>query len=155
MPIDEVLFRTTMGHFASGVTVVTCRSGEELFGMTVASFASLSLRPPLILVCIETSVRTHDAIISAGEFGVNILHESQEEASRRFASKSSNRFEGVALRSGQGIPLLEGALASIACRLLDHFPGGDHSIFVGEVTEAFHGEGNPLLYFRSGYRELK
>jgi flavin reductase (DIM6/NTAB) family NADH-FMN oxidoreductase RutF len=156
MPLDEARFRQVMGHFASGVTVVTTRSEGQPFGMTVASFASLSLRPPLVLICIEKGVRTHDAIAAAGQFAVNILGDDQEEVSRVFASRSDEKFSAVATIEGSlGLPLLEGAIASIECRVTDQLPGGDHTIFVGEVADALTGDGEPLLYFRSSYRGLK
>jgi flavin reductase (DIM6/NTAB) family NADH-FMN oxidoreductase RutF len=156
MPLDEARFRQVMGHFASGVTVVTTRAGGDPFGMTVASFASLSLRPQLVLVCIEKGVRTHDAIAAAGRFAVNILGDHQEEVSRVFASRSDEKFSAVATIEGSlGVPLLEGAIASIECTVTAQLPGGDHTIFVGEVADARTSEGEPLLYFRSSYRGLK
>src|SRR3954449_10926434 len=101
MPIDDARFRLAMSHFASGVTVVTTAHDGQLYGMTVASFASLSLHPPLVLVCIENSVRTHDAIAEAGQFGVNILTRPQADLSNRFASRIEDKFEGVPTFAGQ------------------------------------------------------
>lgn len=156
MPIDEFRFRQAMGHFASGVTVVTTKYEGVLSGMTVSSFASVSLSPPLVLVCIDRKVSTHDAIIAAGCFAVNILEEHQEHLSRRFATPTNDKFAGVAWQVGQlGVPLLEGVLAEIECRLHDTLPGGDHTIFVGEVMHASVHEGAPLLYYRRGYHELR
>src|SRR5688572_27202636 len=101
-PIDEALFKLAMSHFASGVTVVTTVDEGTLYGMTVASFASLSLHPPLVLVCIEDAVKTHDAIDRAGRFGVSILSEQQADISGRFASKKiDDKFEGVPVRYGE------------------------------------------------------
>lgn len=155
MPIDEKVFRQAMGHFACGVTVVTTANGGELSGLTVASFASLSLRPPLVIVCVEKGVRSHDAIAGAGKFAVNVLSENQVEISNRFASKAEDKFSGLATRTGAlGVPLIEGALANIECSLRDTLEGGDHSIFVGEVIEAHLYEGAPLLYFRSNYQKM-
>jgi flavin reductase (DIM6/NTAB) family NADH-FMN oxidoreductase RutF len=155
MTIDQAEFRTAMGHFVSGVTVVTTRSGREPVGLTVSAFCSLSLDPPLVLVCIEKSVRSHDAIREAGVFAVNILSSHQEQLSRRFASSTDDKFEGVGLREGfDEVPLLEGALTIVQCRVRDELEGGDHTIFVGEVTEVEIGQGEPLLYYRGGYREL-
>lgn len=156
MPIDDATFKLAMSHFATGVTVVTTEHDGTMFGMTVASFTSLSLHPPLILVCIEKAVKTHDAIAAAQKFGVSILAEDQAEISSRFASRRDDKFEGVRVRRGpDGLPLIEGALAAIECRLHGQLPGGDHSIFIGEVTDVQTGEGQPLLYFRSGYREMR
>lgn len=155
MPFDESEFKRAMSHFASGITVVTTEAGGEKFGMTVASFASLSLRPALVLVCIEKTPRTHDAIVSAGKFAVNVLATTQCDVSTSFATKTGDRFEGIASHAGKlGLPLLDGALVSVECTLYAQLPGGDHSIFVGEVKEAEFSEGSPLIYFRSGYHEL-
>lgn len=156
MPIDEAAFKLAMSHFASGVTVVTTEHEGRQFGMTVASFASLSLHPPLVLICIEKTVKTHDAIAAARKFGISILSADQAEISSRFASRSDDKFAGVDLRRGAlGVPLINGALTTMECSLHDHLPGGDHSIFVGEVAAVETREGVPLLYFRSGYREMR
>jgi flavin reductase (DIM6/NTAB) family NADH-FMN oxidoreductase RutF len=156
MPIDDARFRQAMGHFASGVTVVTTQQDGELYGMTVSSFASLSLNPPLVLICIDKSVPSHEAIRSAGHFVVNILEERQEHLSRRFATMLNDKFKGVAWHSGQlGLPVLDSTLAVIECRLHTTLAGGDHTIFVGEVVAAEIREGAPLLYYRRGYHELK
>ena len=156
MAIDEARFRQAMGYFASGVTIVTTTHEEKNYGMTVSSFSSLSLRPPLVLVCIDKRVSTHDVIPLAGGFVINILEESQEHLSRKFASPEGDKYNGVAWRRGVlGLPILEGVLSSVECRLYDTLPGGDHTIFVGEVVESTIGEGAPLLYYRRGYHELK
>jgi len=156
MAIDEAGFRKAMSHFASGVTVVTTAHGSERFGMTVAAFASLSLRPPLVLVCIEKPAKTHDAIIKAECFAVNVLSALRQDISQKFASRSDDRFAGVAVRPGRlNLPLIEGSLANVECRLHASLPGGDHTIFVGEVIGAHISDGeDPLIYFRSGYRKL-
>lgn len=156
MAIDDAQFKLAMAHFASGVTVVTTVVNGTPYGMTVASFASLSLHPPLVIICIEKSVKSHDAIVAAKKFGVNILGQNQAEISGRFASKKiEDKFSGVAVRHGElGVPLLEGAITTLECRVHDQLPGGDHSIFVGEVVEAKTSEGAPLVYFSSGYHQL-
>jgi len=155
MPIDEAQFKAAMSHFASGVTVVTTEHEGKPYGMTVASFASLSLRPPLVIVCIEKSVKSHGAIAASGRFGVSILAEAQTDVSNRFASKIDDKFEGVDVRRGElGVPLITNALCALECRLHDQLPGGDHTIFVGEVVDAQLADGAPLVYYRSGYRTL-
>src|SRR5215210_2371297 len=107
MPIDDAQFKLAMSHFASGVTVVTTEHDGKPYGMTVASFASLSLHPPLILVCIEKNVRSHDAIAAAGRFAVNILRSEQADVSGRFASKSEDKFDGFQTNAGDGgVPLI-------------------------------------------------
>ncbi|PYQ53998.1 MAG: flavin reductase [Acidobacteria bacterium] len=156
MAIDEAGFKAAMSHFASGVTIVTTEHGGRPYGMTVASFASLSLRPPLVLVCIEKSVKTHDAIVAARKFGVSILGADQADISTRFASRSDDKFSGIDVKRGElGVPLIAGALTTLECSVHDQLPGGDHSIFVGEVVRAATRDGVPLLYFRSGYREMQ
>lgn len=159
MPIDDAQFKLAMSQFLSGVTVVTTEHEGTPYGMTVASFASLSLHPPLVLICIEKSVKTHDAIAAAGAFGVSILAQSQDDLSGRFASKKiDDKFAGVPVVRGAelGMPLLDGAICRLECRIHSELPGGDHTIFVGQV-ESVATEGEdvpPLAYFRSGYRKL-
>lgn len=156
MPVDEAAFKLAMSHFASGVTVVTTEHQGRPFGMTVASFASLSLRPPLVLICIEKSVKTHEAIAASRRFAVSILGAEQADLSARFASRAEEKFSGVRTERGVlDLPLIEGALTTLECELRDQLPGGDHSIFVGEVVEVRTRDGVPLLYFRSGYREMR
>lgn len=155
--LDDAQFKLAMSHFASGVTVVTTEHEGRKYGMTVASFASLSLHPPLVLVCVEKNVKSHDAIVASGKFGVSILANDQADVSGRFASKSEDKFAGAAVRDGDalGVPLIDNALTTLECRLQGQLPGGDHSIFVGEVVSANVREGEPLVYFRSGYREIR
>lgn len=156
MPIDDAGFKLAMSHFASGVTVVTTEHEGTRYGMTVASFASLSLHPPLVLVCIEKTVKTHDAIAGAGAFGVSILAQSQAEISGRFASKRDDKFDGVSVRTGElGMPLIEGAICALECRVHAQLPGGDHTIFVGEVVDSRVEDAPPLVYYRSAYREIR
>jgi flavin reductase (DIM6/NTAB) family NADH-FMN oxidoreductase RutF len=156
MPIDEAAFKLAMSHFPSGVTVVTTEHAGRAYGMTVASFASLSLRPPLVLICIEKSVKTHEAIVSAGKFGVSILSADQADISSRFASRAEDKFSGIKTNRGElGIPLIAGAITTLECEVRDQLPGGDHTIFVGEVVDVQTREGVPLLYFRSGYHEMQ
>lgn len=155
MPIDDARFKEALSHFASGVTVVTTEHEGTPFGMTVASFASLSLHPPLVLICVAKAVKTHAALLAAGVFGVSILASTQADLSNRFASKIDDKFEGVSVRRGSlGVPLLEGAICTLECKVHEQFGSGDHTIFVGEVLDAQVGEGKPLAYYRSGYREI-
>lgn len=155
MPIDDARFRQAMGYFASGVTVVTTEHAGRLYGMTVSSFCSLSLHPPLVLICIDQTVSTHAGIAAAGRFVINILEKRQEHISRRFASRDDEKFIGVAWHAGRlGLPVLDDVLAVIECNLHAALPGGDHTIFVGEVVDAVVYEGSPLLYYRRGYHEI-
>lgn len=156
MAIDEARFRQAMGYFPSGVTVITTEHEGRQYGVTVSSFTSLSLQPPLVLICLDQSNSSQHAIVAAGGFVVNILDKTQEHLSRRFSSREEDKFTGVAWRAGvTGLPVLEGVLAVVECRLYSSLPGGDHTIFVGEVVDAAVSEGAPLLYYRRGYHELK
>ena len=155
MPVDEALFKKAMSQFLSGVTVVTTAADGALYGMTVASFASLSLDPPLVLICVGRNMQTHDAIAGAKRFGVSILGSDQQHLSNHFASRSDDKFKDVAYRLGRsGVPLLDGAICTLECSVHSQLDGGDHSIFVGLVESAETSDGAPLAYFRSGYREL-
>lgn len=156
-PVDDAEFKLAMSHFVSGVTVVTTEHDGAPYGMTVASFASLSLHPPLVLICVEKGVKSHDAIAGAGKFGVSMLAHDQAEASGRFASKKiEDKFDGIGWRRGErlGVPLLDGAICTLECSVHSTLPGGDHTIFVGEVVGIGTREEKPLVYFRSGYRQL-
>jgi flavin reductase (DIM6/NTAB) family NADH-FMN oxidoreductase RutF len=156
MAIDDALFKLAMSHFASGVTVVTTEHEGKPFGMTVAAFSSLSLHPPLVLVCVEKTVKTHDAIAGAGKFGVSILNSKQTDVSNRFASRAEDKFAGTEIVQGElGLPLIAGAITRLECRVSEKLEGGDHTIFVGEVVGAQTEEGEPLVYYRSGYREIR
>ena len=160
MSIDKVLFRQVAGSFASGVTVITTGSHGSFHGMTASAFTSLSIEPTLVLVCVDKNAQTFDALHAAGRFNVNILAADQEHLSRTFASKDSPHAHGLAgidYKLGQfGLPLLEGALAFLECRVKEEFEGGDHIIFVGEVENAGVGEvEDPLVYFRGRYRTVR
>lgn len=152
-------FRKVMGNFATGVTVVTTRAGSAPQGLTVNAFSSLSLTPPLVLVCIDKGVNSHGAIAQSGIFAVNILARDQEEISKRFADKAweGRRFEGLATRTAvTGAPILDGVVAYIDCRVTSALEGGDHTIFVGKVEELkVQREAEPLLFFRGRYARLE
>ncbi len=123
--------------------------------MTASSLASVSLHPPLVLVCVDHSADLHDAILASREFVVNVLESDQEALSRRFADQHDDRFEGVGYhRSPEGLVLLDGALAHIECERHATYPGGDHTIVIGRVIGGATGEGRPLLYYRGGYAAL-
>lgn len=157
MAIGPDEFRRVLSHFASGVTVVTTwnASGRPT-GLTASSFTSVSLVPPLILVCIDQGADTYEAVRAHGRFAVNVLSTNQEALSRHFASTQADKFERIPFQKGaQGLPLLPAALAHLECRTVHAYPGGDHTIFVGEVEAASVGEGEPLLYFRGQYNRLR
>jgi flavin reductase (DIM6/NTAB) family NADH-FMN oxidoreductase RutF len=158
MSLDADSFRAVLGRFASGVTVVTARTTDGRdHGMTVSAFCSLSLSPPLVLVCVDTAAIMHGVLAQATHFGVNMLAAGQEALSRRFAVKDADvRFDGVGYSRGQtGAALLDDVLAYVECRLTDRHQSGDHSIFVGEVIAAMARAERPLLYYRGGYAQLE
>jgi flavin reductase (DIM6/NTAB) family NADH-FMN oxidoreductase RutF len=149
--VDGLQFRQAMAQFASGVTVVTTTRDGKPYGLTASSFASLSLDPPLVLVCLSRTLSTYEIIEGAGAFAVNILSSHQLEVARRFAGLHPSlidRFDEVEWTpSKNGSPLLPGCLAWVDCRIRNIYDGGDHSIFVGAVEDAgVTGVGDPLLY---------
>jgi flavin reductase (DIM6/NTAB) family NADH-FMN oxidoreductase RutF len=148
-------FRSVMGHFATGVTVVTAGTAEGPVGMTANAVCSLSLEPLLLLVAFDNESRTLPIVRETGRFGVNILAAGQEDLARLFASKTDERqkFAGVPHAHHDGIPVIDGALAWIGCRLERLIVAGDHTIGIGAVEAAEAGTGEPLLWFRGGYRE--
>ena len=158
MTLDPDSFRSVLGRFASGITVVTTvdPSGRDV-GMTVSAFASVSLRPPLISVCIDHSASMYTALVAAERFGVSILASDQEALSRRFASmESSHRFDGIGYERGEsGVVLLDEALAHLECARVAQHEAGDHTLFIGEVERATARDARPLLYYRGGYAQLE
>jgi flavin reductase (DIM6/NTAB) family NADH-FMN oxidoreductase RutF len=156
MAVNKDEFRRALSQFASGVTVVTTRGEDnELRGLTVSAFSSLSLDPPMVLICIDKRASIHNHLKEGMRFGVNILAEDQEAISRRFATKEADRFNGLDWTEGvTGAPRIGGALAFIECRIAHAYPGGDHTIFVGEVEATAVTQGNPLAYFRSNYARI-
>lgn len=150
-------FRAALGRFASGVIVVTVpKSGDEVHGMTASAFCSVSLQPPLVLVCIDHLAETYLHVREQLRFGVSVLREEQEALSEFFADPERNPDAayrlGIEYRNmGSGIPVLKSALANLDCVVTNHYEAGDHTIFVGEVKEIAVFEGAPLLYFRGRY----
>ena len=156
-PVSPDEFRAVLGRFPSGVTVVTTRGADGSDqGMTVSAFSSLSLEPPLVLICIEKTASVHDALVSAPGFIVNVLSARQEQIARRFSIVDVDRFEGVGFsRSSDGYPILDDVLAIIECRRFGLHDGGDHTIILGEVDSTRAETGTPLLYYRGGYAQLE
>ncbi|HEX2118052.1 MAG TPA: flavin reductase family protein [Acidimicrobiales bacterium] len=142
-----------MGHFATGVTVVTCLAGDTPMGLAVNSFTSVSLRPPLVAFCVARTSATWPNLRAVGAFCVNILAEDQEALSRAFATHGLDRFHGVGWRAApSGAPVLSGVLAWIDCTIEAEHEAGDHLIVVGRVRElALAHEGRPLVFYRGGY----
>ncbi|MGQ0714253.1 MAG: flavin reductase family protein [Gemmatimonadaceae bacterium] len=156
MPIDSATFRSVLGRFVSGVTIVTARDASDVdHGMTASAFSSVSLDPPLVLACIGHDATLHPVLVAQDELAFSILTASQEPIARRFAEKLDNRFEGIGFSRGiTGAPLIDGALAVIEARIAHRYSGGDHTVFVGEVLAASAGAGEPLVYYRGGYAQL-
>ncbi len=149
---DQATMRTVMGHFATGVAVITASDGTTPVGLAANSFTSVSLDPPLVLFCAAHTSSTWPAIEAAGHYCVNILAEEAEQISRVFASPG-DRFAQIAWHAGvTGAPILDDALAYIDCEIQDIYEGGDHAIVVGKVIELGHREhGKPLTFYRGGY----
>jgi flavin reductase (DIM6/NTAB) family NADH-FMN oxidoreductase RutF len=153
MSVTQERYRAALGSFASGVTVVTTKDAKgTLLGITVSAFCSVSLEPPMVLICIEKTAGSHYAFEESNVFVVNVLRESESAMSERFASLQEDKFVGLSFKPGiDGVPILDDALAVLECRVKFSYHGGDHSIFVGEVENVKVDNGKPLLYFRSHY----
>jgi flavin reductase (DIM6/NTAB) family NADH-FMN oxidoreductase RutF len=160
MDLNAAEFRRAMGHFATGVTIVTVDLEGEVHGMTANAFASVSLDPLLVLVCVDHSTRTHAHLHSKKRFGVNILCDDQRAISEHYAnpertheraeSEAGARFD----RTRHGTPMLHGSLAYLECRLHSAQVAGDHTIFIAEVEDVVVNEGEPLLYLKGKYRRV-
>lgn len=151
-------FRRVLGHFASGVTIISTFDGDARpTGLTASAFTSVSLDPPLILVCVDHKSQSYPALRESGRFAVNILTQAQQELSKRFATSRLDKFDGVAFRRGDDldVPLIDGALAQIECTTVGAHDEGDHTIFVGRIERAHVGGGDPLLYYRGRYDRLQ
>jgi flavin reductase (DIM6/NTAB) family NADH-FMN oxidoreductase RutF/DNA-binding GntR family transcriptional regulator len=150
---DRETFRHVIGHFASGVTVLTSRNEEEDFGATASAVSSLSLEPPMLLVCLNRRSSTQEAIHESGRFGVNILDEDQGIVAERFASpRGTDKFAGLNVERGEReVPLLADSLAYCECRVAEDVVAGTHRVFLADVTRAVAREGSPLTYFRGKF----
>jgi flavin reductase (DIM6/NTAB) family NADH-FMN oxidoreductase RutF len=154
---DPANFRRGCAKFATGITVVTVidRAGAP-HGLTVNSFTSVSLAPPLVLVAIDHASNVLPIFRAASHYGISVLSSDQQALSVRFARKGQDRFDGVAWRAGEtGVPLIPDALAHFECLVRNVVEAGDHAVFVGEVERVEYREGKPLLYFDSSYRVLE
>jgi flavin reductase (DIM6/NTAB) family NADH-FMN oxidoreductase RutF len=158
MPVTAQQFRDALRHWASGVSVVTTPREGGVLGITVSSFCSLSLDPPLVLVCIGKEAASHARIGAGRAFAVNILRDDQRalaDAAAGRSGPSGNLLEGVVWRTEKsGAPVLDESLAWLDCVLVEALPGGDHTIFVGRVEAAGQAGGRPLLWFGGDYRRL-
>ncbi len=153
---DSARFRQVLGHFPTGVVVVTAVDGDEPVGLAIGSFSSVSLDPPLVGFFPDKSSTSWPRIESAGHFCVNVLSETQEAVCRTFASKGADKFAMIGWRAGHtGAPILEGVLAWIDCEIDQVVEAGDHWFVMGRVVDLdVPGEGSPLVFFRGGYSKL-
>jgi flavin reductase (DIM6/NTAB) family NADH-FMN oxidoreductase RutF len=148
-------FRTALGMFPTGVTVVTTSDGSAVKGMTANAFTSVSLEPPLVLVSVGKQAQTHAYLLKVKKFGINILKESQQELSGHFAGKFKDSVnEQIQYDFYEDIPIIRDSLASLACTLWKSYDGGDHTLFVGEVKAVQIDDGAPLLFYKSAYKVI-
>jgi flavin reductase (DIM6/NTAB) family NADH-FMN oxidoreductase RutF len=150
LAVDGAAFREALARFASGVTVVTARGPQGApVGFTATAFSSLSLDPPLILVCLSRSASTYPAFLEATHFAVNVLAAGQAAAALRFAARGTDRFAGATVEPGPatGLPLLPGAAVHLECRTYRRVEAGDHVILLGEVLRAARTDADPLVHF--------
>jgi 3-hydroxy-9,10-secoandrosta-1,3,5(10)-triene-9,17-dione monooxygenase reductase component len=154
MAVDQQRFREVSGHFATGVTIVTTAQRDHVHGMTANGVMSVSLDPPLLLVCFDNTSRTLPAVRDSRRFAVNFLRQGQEDLARIFASKrvAREKFQSVTHTVAHGVPVLDDALAWLACDLVDLHPGGDHTIGIGAVTQLESpDDAAPLVWYRGSY----
>jgi flavin reductase (DIM6/NTAB) family NADH-FMN oxidoreductase RutF len=151
--LDVAAYRTAMGHFATGVTVVTSTGPQGPAGLTTNAFSSLSLEPVLVLVCLDRTARTLAAVESSRRLAVNVLARDQEELAVTFAGKASHaeKFRGVGHRQVDGVPVLDGVVAWLTGEVRELLPGGDHVIAIVEVTSLDAPGGEPLVFYAGRY----
>jgi flavin reductase (DIM6/NTAB) family NADH-FMN oxidoreductase RutF len=157
MAIEGDVFKRVLARFASGVTVITAFDDGALHGATASAFCSLSLNPPLILVCLDMRSNTRVLIDQAGVFGVNILADAQRWHSDLFAKKQITDADLARVshrHSPHGMPILDDVIAYLECKVHAKYPGGDHEIYVGEVLDGGLKTGRPLMYFEGKYRRM-
>jgi flavin reductase (DIM6/NTAB) family NADH-FMN oxidoreductase RutF len=154
--VDPSSIRHALGRFVTGVCVVTSFGTDGPSGLTANAVSSLSLDPPLLLVCFDRTARTLAAVEHSRKFGVHFLARSQEEMAARFASKrpESEKFDRVTWTERSGVPVIEGSLGGAVCELNSVLPGGDHVIGIGAVVDLWSSEGEPLVFYRGGYWAL-
>jgi flavin reductase ActVB len=163
-PIHSAAFREALAHFASGVTIVSAQGPDGPVGFTATGFTSVSLSPPLILVCVAKTASAYEGVVGASLFGVSVLGEDQRWIAERFATSGIDRFEGVTLHGAPisphgaavpaATPFIGGALAHIECRPHARHEAGDHTLLIGEVLGASTSAGRPLLHFARNFGAL-
>jgi flavin reductase (DIM6/NTAB) family NADH-FMN oxidoreductase RutF len=153
---DKEEFRDAIGHFASGVTIITAHDGDADFGVTANAVTSVSLEPPMLLVCLNRKSRTQGAVSRSKAFSVNILSEGQGDLAVKFASSETDKFRGIPIEYGQlGSPLLAGALAHLECWVMEEVSAGTHTVYLAGVHRAERFDGAPLAYFRGRLGRLE
>lgn len=154
MAIDRPTFRKVLGSFAAGVTVISTVGDDGApYGLTATAFTSVSLDPPLVLICVDKKAESHPHLLWAQKFTVSLLRREQEDVSNRFAKSGGDKFQGISTRhGGNGVPHIVGALGYLECKTTQVLEAGDHTVFIGEVEAADAFDGDPLLYFRGAYR---
>jgi flavin reductase ActVB len=154
---DQTAFRDAMARFASGVTIVTTRSSDGAFvGFTASAFSSLSLEPPLLLVCLQKDADCYNAFMESDDFAVSILATGQAEIARRFATKAIDKWAGTPVTPGKiaGLPLVTGASAHCECRIRERVDGGDHTILIGEVVRAEVSAEEPIIHYNRRFGQF-
>jgi flavin reductase (DIM6/NTAB) family NADH-FMN oxidoreductase RutF len=154
--VTSAEFRRACGRFSTGIAIASVLDAQGTpHGLTVSSFTSASLEPPLVLICLGHRVSVIDAFRASAHFGINVLAEGQRDLAERFSRKGQDRFDGLNWRRGKtGVPILAGVLAAIECAVRQRFTAGDHDVFVGEMVGARVAGGAPLVHFASHYRRL-
>lgn len=152
--IDDRLFRNAMGCFATGVTVITTKVAEEIYGMTANAFMSVSLNPKLVAISIGENAKMHQHIKVSKQFAINILSTNQQNESNQFAGRLDSE-SNITFASFKSLPILEDTIAVVTCELHSEYIVGDHTIFIGKVTGVKMNQGDPLLFSQGKYRELK
>ena len=157
MPITKEEFKQALSRFASGVTVITTIDKDKKpHGITVSAFCSVSLEPPLILICIDKNAGSYGAFQESRSFVVNILGDDQQHISNQFALPIPDKFDGMDFHlNDQEIPVLNEAIVNLECKLKESYEGGDHTIFVGQIEKSLVREGDPLVYCSGNYHQLK
>jgi flavin reductase (DIM6/NTAB) family NADH-FMN oxidoreductase RutF len=152
-PVEQRRFRDALGTFATGVTIVSTRSGELVHGMTANGFMSVSLDPALVVVSVASKARMHDLLLRAGRYGVSVLARDQAAVSQHFAGRPQDGQE-VQLVEIDEVPLVAGALTHVVARVVDAHGAGDHTLFIGEVLHFEQHAGEPLIFHSGAYRRL-
>ncbi|MGC8542389.1 MAG: flavin reductase family protein [Vulcanisaeta sp.] len=158
MTISSELLKAVMRNYPTGVTIVTTTYNDEYYGLTVNSFTSLSLDPPLVLIAIDKRLTSHEAIDKSNVYAVNILSDDMKDLAIKFATAPrEERFSGLKVRTAKtGSPIIEGAIAYLDCKVVAKYPGGDHTIFIGEILDAqIMNNKVPLIYYNRGYYSIK